>query len=357
MELIDSRKNLPHPHLPKENKAETYFSQVFPYEANTVPGVFCLVFCGNQVLFTTEADIGHPDVDIPGGHIDPGETPNQALKREVFEETGITFETYALSAFQTYTIENPPEGYPYANPSHLLFYTAIVPTMEKGNEYALWLTLDEAREKVEWVSRHRALFETLYQEAKYLRGDFDRSYLDVYDETGTTILDTKTYDEVHRQGLWHKGVHVWILTDDDKFIIQKRGADIQTKPNMLESAAAGHINSGSTSIQTVIEECYEEIGVDIIESEIEYVGMIIDQFEEMDGVIKNNEFDDIYLIKKNVYPDDISIGKKEVSEVLFIDAKEYLIRGIKEDPALAYRPEEYKILYKYLYGENYIPHN
>jgi isopentenyldiphosphate isomerase len=150
---------------------------------------------------------------------------------------------------------------------------------------------------------------------------------------------------------------VWVLTQDNKFIIQKRGPEVHTKPNILEASAGGHVNSGNTPIEAVIEECHEEIGIDVAPSEIEYVGKIIDQFEEMDGIIKNNEFDDIYLIRKNIQPSDIILGKKEVSEVLFVDAKEYLIRGIKEDPSIAYRPEEYKMLYKHIYGEDYSEHN
>lgn len=42
---------------------------------------------GGQVLLTVEtADV--PDIQLPGGGIDPGESPCAALHREVLEETG-----------------------------------------------------------------------------------------------------------------------------------------------------------------------------------------------------------------------------------------------------------------------------
>jgi isopentenyldiphosphate isomerase len=231
----------------------------------------------------------------------------------------------------------------------MLFYVSILKEFQEVNEHGIWLTLDEARQ-TQWVQTNRMLFESMYQEAKYLRGDFERSYLDIYDETGKTMIGTESYDTIHRQGFWHRGVHVFILTPDGKFVIQKRGPDVQTKPNMLESSAGGHINTGHSAVETVIYELHEEIGITVTEDEIEYVGEIVDQFTEQAGTIINNEFDSIYIIRKDIQGSDIVIGRKEVSEVVFIDAKDFLERGINLDPTVAHRPAEYQILYNYLFN-------
>ncbi len=349
-------------------KTQSWLEGVFSLEEIITPiapehhlttGAFCLIFSpDNCVLFTkSESTHKHP-YEIPGGHIEPGETIEECMKREVFEETGVSdFEYVQVGVIKYTRPELSQNDHQYPVPvSYLVLYAGITREKYSPNEDGIWFTLEEAREQA-WTIENRAMFESLYQEAKYVRGDFERSYLDVYDQTGVKIIDTKTYDEVHRQGLWHKGVHVWVLTPDGKFIIQKRGPYVQTKPNILEASAGGHVNSGNTAIQAVIEECHEEIGVVVQESDIEYVATIVDQFEEMEGAIKNNEFDDIYLIRKAVKPEDVVMGKKEVSEVLFYDAKEYLIRGIEEDSSIAYRPEEYKILYKHIYGKDYTSHN
>ncbi len=50
-------------------------------------GVYALLPRDGQVLITCQmAD--KPDLQLPGGGIDPGESPLAALHREVFEETG-----------------------------------------------------------------------------------------------------------------------------------------------------------------------------------------------------------------------------------------------------------------------------
>ena len=50
-------------------------------------GVYVIALAGDRVLLTFQA-APVPEVQLPGGGIDPGEPPLQALHREVMEETG-----------------------------------------------------------------------------------------------------------------------------------------------------------------------------------------------------------------------------------------------------------------------------
>ncbi len=51
------------------------------------PGVYAILKRGSDVLLTHQAE-PIPEIQLPGGGIDPGESPIAALHREVFEETG-----------------------------------------------------------------------------------------------------------------------------------------------------------------------------------------------------------------------------------------------------------------------------
>ena len=51
------------------------------------PGVYAVLWRGGDVLLTFQAE-PLPEIQLPGGGIDRGEQPLQALHREVFEETG-----------------------------------------------------------------------------------------------------------------------------------------------------------------------------------------------------------------------------------------------------------------------------
>lgn len=53
------------------------------------PGVYAVLRRGDAVLLTHQA-APEPELQLPGGGIDPGEPPIRALHREALEETGYT---------------------------------------------------------------------------------------------------------------------------------------------------------------------------------------------------------------------------------------------------------------------------
>ncbi|MBI1417204.1 MAG: NUDIX domain-containing protein [Limimaricola sp.] len=67
------------------------------------PGVYAILPRQGQLLLTFQAE-PRPEVQLPGGGIDPGESPLQALHREVYEETGWRIgRAQRLGAYRRYT--------------------------------------------------------------------------------------------------------------------------------------------------------------------------------------------------------------------------------------------------------------
>lgn len=67
------------------------------------PGAYAILCDGDDVLVTIQfAD--EPDIQLPGGGIDPGESPLPALHREIMEETGWKVQIRRrLGAFRRFT--------------------------------------------------------------------------------------------------------------------------------------------------------------------------------------------------------------------------------------------------------------
>jgi 8-oxo-dGTP diphosphatase len=67
------------------------------------PGAYAVVLDGRDVLMTEQSD-PHPEVQLPGGALDPGEGAVRALHRECLEETGWRIRVERrLGFFQRYT--------------------------------------------------------------------------------------------------------------------------------------------------------------------------------------------------------------------------------------------------------------
>ncbi|WP_170376501.1 NUDIX hydrolase [Ruegeria atlantica] len=68
------------------------------------PGVYALLPQGKDLLVTWYDDGLNPELQLPGGGIDPGESPITALHREVFEETGwLIAAPRRIGAFRRFT--------------------------------------------------------------------------------------------------------------------------------------------------------------------------------------------------------------------------------------------------------------
>ena len=67
------------------------------------PGVYAILPRGDALLLTFQQD-PLPEVQLPGGGIDPGEHPIPALHREVYEETGwLIGQPRRLGAYRRFT--------------------------------------------------------------------------------------------------------------------------------------------------------------------------------------------------------------------------------------------------------------
>lgn len=117
---------------------------------------YVLVFHKGRVLMADQ-DRG---IDVPGGHIDPGETPHEAMCREAREETGVIVKSAEIFAVQKIEVfSDAPEDYQYPHPvSYQIFY--VCKNFEMGDfiededsSGPVWIDLENKNDVI-WFQNH-----------------------------------------------------------------------------------------------------------------------------------------------------------------------------------------------------------
>jgi 16S rRNA (adenine1518-N6/adenine1519-N6)-dimethyltransferase len=88
----------------------------------------------------------------------------------------------------------------------------------------------------------------------------DNEILEIVDAEDR-VIGTATRAEIHRLGLIHRSVHIFIFNPAGELYIQRRSPAKDRHPSKLDSSAAGHVDPGETYEQTAVRELDEELGI------------------------------------------------------------------------------------------------
>jgi len=173
-------------------------------------------------------------------------------------------------------------------------------------------------------------------------------YLDILDKKGSKTGDSKSYDEVHEKGFIHRTVHIWILNSKKELLIQKREKNRRAYPSHWDISAAGHISAGQTSLEAAQRETKEELGIEISSSEFQYLFTVEEHIILNDGTYINNEFQDVFMVRKDLDILQIKLIDGEVEAVRFLSLGEFKkwVKGQME-PMVPHE-EEYRRLLEHI---------
>jgi len=172
--------------------------------------------------------------------------------------------------------------------------------------------------------------------------------IDVLDSAGNKTKIMKTKPEVHQEGLWHNSVHIWFVNSKKEILLQFRSKFMDNNPSMWDVSVAGHVSSGESLTQAVIRELKEEINFDLNPAELKFIGKVKIQSVQKEGTYINNEFNYLYLIRKDLNISDLHLQAEEVTEIKWLPIPE-LKQWVQEKRAdLVPHAQEYEILFKEL---------
>lgn len=137
-------------------------------------------------------------------------------------------------------------------------------------------------------------------------------FLDVITQTGE-IIGREKRSLVHNSGLWHRGVHVFLFTKDNKLVIQLRSKNRPQSPNALDCSVSEHLITGESFTDAAVRGLREELGIRNVPLE-RLVQFRLDYGpnDNMVGVLFRGVIDG----------QEISIDQNEIQEITYISITE-----------------------------------
>jgi len=97
---------------------------------------------------------------------------------------------------------------------------------------------------------------------------------DLYAPDGEPLGRSKPRALVHRDGDWHRSLHVWVVLDErgPELVFQRRSAAKDTWPGKIDIAVTGHFRAGE-SLAAALREADEEIGLPLTTADVVKLGV------------------------------------------------------------------------------------
>ncbi len=88
----------------------------------------------------------------------------------------------------------------------------------------------------------------------------DNEILEIVD-SDDNVIGTANRSEIHRLGLMHRAVHIFVFNEAGEIYVQRRSEAKDRHPGKLDSSAAGHVDPGESYHESAMRELCEEIGI------------------------------------------------------------------------------------------------
>jgi len=154
-----------------------------------------------------------------------------------------------------------------------------------------------------------------------------RELLTVLDGDAKPTNFNRAREIIHRKGYLHRTVHIWIVNSRQEVLLQKRGNDVEVSKALWGCACTGHITTGKSSLETAVDEVYQELGVNIWPiaqaGKLLKIGEFRHNFDDEAITFHDNEINDVYLLEVDKTIDEYTIEDGIVEEIKFMNYKEF----------------------------------
>ena len=183
--------------------------------------------------------------------------------------------------------------------------------------------------------------------------------IDIYDSE-MNLLGVASKKQAHQEGLWHKIAMCWIVSEDGNLWLQQRSSAKETRPNLLDTSCAGHIQVGEAPKDAALRMLHDDLGLKLKANDL--TKLFTHKIVYDNGSFHNREFCPTYLLKTQAKLTDLKLDETQVSAVFEADIQDLMdlffgdissieVNGIKQTKAGC------KAQRKKIKKEDFFPHS
>jgi len=166
------------------------------------------------------------------------------------------------------------------------------------------------------------------------------------DEQDNVLGSLDKYETHKYPAKLHRAISVWIVSEDDEILLQKRSKGKIVGADWWGNAVCGNVRFNESYLECAVRRLREEIGVVIKEEGLKelysfrYKAHCNSEYGE-------NELDHVFLVKVNKDEFKLKLNSSEVSEVVWIK-KEKLMQVVQEQKKKLRVDDNYEYIKKTL---------
>ncbi|MGI6108022.1 MAG: NUDIX domain-containing protein [Lachnospiraceae bacterium] len=297
-----------------------------------------------------------------GGHLESGESPEECVRRETFEESGLTLGRLDFRGIVTFVYHTES-----GEVTELMFVftsSSFEGSLTDCDEGVLaWVPKEDIPSLSLWEG-DRIFLSLLDRNVPFfslkLCYDGDRLSEAVLNEKPLELLDIRNEDGsptgltreracAHEEGTLHGTSHVWIArrtAAGPELLLQKRSDSKDSFPGCYDISSAGHIPAGSDFVPSALRELHEELGIAARPEDLKEIGACRHRF---DGSFRgrpfhDNEYSRVYLYLKPVDEKSLVLQSSEVDSVRWFPLDEVREAVRTHNPAFCVHGDEIRMI-------------
>jgi len=137
--------------------------------------------------------------------------------------------------------------------------------------------------------------------------------LDVLDEHGLPTGRTKGRWAVHRDGDWHRAIHLWVVREERLVLLQRRAFTKDLEAGQLDVSVGGHYRAGELFVD-VLREAEEELGLTLRPAQPVYLGTARSErrYPAAEPPVVDRELQEVYVVRDERPLDAYHLAPDEV---------------------------------------------